>query len=115
MVVSSPVLALPNFSLFVEIECDVSGKIVEVVLMQNKHPIAFYSQGLKGMDLRMSIYEKEIFAIVLVVQKWRPYFLRRPFTIKTNHQSLKFLLDPKIGSYMQQKWVSKLISYDFVV
>jgi hypothetical protein len=41
--------------------------------------------------------------------------LGHPLTIKTDHQSLKFPLEQKIGSLIQQRWVSKLLGYDFVV
>lgn len=54
-VVTNPlVLALPNFSLPFEVDCDVSGKAMGVVLMQKELPIAFFSQ-----DLSMSTYKNE--------------------------------------------------------
>jgi hypothetical protein len=52
---------------------------------------------------------------VTTVKKWRPYLLGHFFTIKTDHQSLKFLLEQKIGTPMQQRWASKLLGYEFVV
>jgi hypothetical protein len=54
-------------------------------------------------------------ALVSTVKKWRPYLLGHPFKIKTDHQSLKFILEQKIGTPMQQRWVSKLLGYDFMV
>jgi len=33
--------------------------------------------------------------------------------VYTNQKSLKFLLDQRLGGESQQKWVSKLIGYDF--
>ena len=39
----------------------------------------------------------------------------RPFTIKTDQQSLKYLLEQKIGTLAQQKWFAKLLGYAFVV
>jgi len=83
--------------------------------MQCQRPIAFFSQGLKGRFLSMSTYEKELVALVSAVKKWRPYLLGHPFKIKTDHQSLKFILEQKIGTPMQQRWVSKLLGYDFIV
>lgn len=35
--------------------------------------------------------------------------------VKTDQQSLKFLLTQKLGTPAQQQWVSKLFGYDFVV
>lgn len=45
-------------------------------------------------------------------QKWRPYLIGKVFTVITDHQSLKFLLEQKVGTPLQQKWVSKLLGYD---
>ena len=39
----------------------------------------------------------------------------RPFVIKTDQQSLKFLLEQQIGTPAQQKWFTKLFGYSFIV
>ena len=49
----------------------------------------------------MYAYEKELLALVAAIKKWRPYVLGHSFTNKTNHRSLKFLLEQKSGSPMQ--------------
>ena len=110
-----PVLALPDFSLPFTIECDASGVGLGAVLMQNQRPIAFHSQVLKGKALHLSTYEKELLALVTAVHKWRPYLLGRPFIIKTNQQSLKYILEQRIATPAQQKWLTKLLEYLFVV
>jgi hypothetical protein len=61
--------------------------------MQKQRPIAFFSQVLKGRFLLTSTYEKELVALVAAIKKWRPYVLGHPLTIKTDHQSLKYLLE----------------------
>lgn len=38
-----------------------------------------------------------------------------PFVIKTDQQSLKHLLDHKIITPFQQKWLSKLVGMDYVI
>jgi len=114
-VTQAPVLALPDFSKPFIIECDASGVGIGAVLMQGKQPIAFLSKALKGKALYMSTYEKELFALVTAVQKWRPYLLGQPFLVRTDQQSLKFLLEQKVGTPFQQKWITKLLGYDFLV
>ena len=53
--------------------------------------------------------------MAIAVKKWRPYLLGKPFVIKTDHQSLKHLLEQRIGTPMQQKWITKLLGYSFVI
>ena len=54
-------------------------------------------------------------ALIIAVIRWRPYLFGKPIIVKTDHYSLKFLLDQKIGTLAQQKWISKLLGYAFVV
>ena len=70
---------------------------------------------MKGKALHLSTYEKELLALVTVVHKWRPYLLGRPFVIKTDQQSLKYILEQRVATLAQQKWLAKLLSYLFVV
>jgi hypothetical protein len=63
----------------------------------------------------LSTYEKELFALVCAVRKWRPYLFGQTFKIRTDNQSLKFLLEQKDGTSTQQKWLTKLLGYDFMI
>jgi hypothetical protein len=83
------------------------------VLMQEGQPIAFFSPALKGRALLLSTYEKELLALVTYVQKWQPYLLGQSFIVHTDKQSLKFLLEQKVGTNSQHRWASKLLGYDF--
>ena len=90
--VQPPVLALPNFDKTFVIECDASGKGLGPVLMQQGRPIAFHSQALKGRNLALSTYEKELLALVTAIKRWRAYLVGRPFIVRTDQQSFKYLL-----------------------
>jgi len=52
---------------------------------------------------------------VTAIHKWRPYLLGQSFVVRTDHQSLKFLLEQKVGTPFQQRCLTKLLGYDFVV
>jgi len=115
-VVTHPlVLALPDFSKPFTIECDALGCGLGAMLMQGQRPIAFHNQALKGKNLHLSTYETELMALVFAIHKWRSYLLGRPLIVKTDHQSLKFLLKQRIATPAQQKWLAKLMGYAFVV
>ncbi|XP_071916202.1 uncharacterized mitochondrial protein AtMg00860-like [Coffea arabica] len=63
------VLKMPNFDLPFVIETDAYGVGIRAVLMQQGHPIAFLSKALSPQNLGMSVYEKELMALVLAVTK----------------------------------------------
>jgi hypothetical protein len=109
------VLALPDFPQQFIIECDASGFGIGAVLMQGRRPIAYFSQALHGQNLVLSTYEREMLAFVTAVQKWRPYLLGHRFVVRTDHCSLKFLWDQTIATEAQQRWLIKLMGYDFVI
>jgi len=112
---SSPVLRLPNFSQGFVIECDASGIGLGAILSQQNQPVAYFSEALKGSSLTLSTYEKEMLAIVKAIQKWRPYLLGKPFTIRTDQRSLKYLLEQRITTPAQARWLSKILGYDYVI
>lgn len=82
---------------------------------QLKHPLAFLSKSLSQRNQSLSVYDKEMFAILFAVDKWRHYILGRPFTILTDHQTLKHLLDQRISTPSQHKWLSKLMGYNYKI
>jgi hypothetical protein len=110
-----PVLALPNFDLPFEVECDAAGRGLGAVLMQQRQPIAFFSKALSDSTLSKSVYEKELMALVLCIQHWRHYLLGKEFTVYTDHKSLKHFLQQRISSPDQQCWLAKLLGYQFEV
>jgi hypothetical protein len=112
---STPTLAMPNFAEVFVIESDASGDGIGAVLTQQGRPIAFMSRALGLSKHAWSTYAREMLAIVVVVQLWRPYLLGRKFVIQTDQRSLKYLLEQRITTPEQQKWVSKLLGYDYEI
>lgn len=113
--VSTPVLALPNFTLPFTVETDACDNGVGAVLMQQNHPIAYMSKALGQMNQKLSIYEKEFLAVIMAVDKWRQYLQRGPFLILTDHKSLTNLNDQVLTSELQKKAMAKLVGLQFEI
>ena len=113
--ISTPVLALPNFSLPFTLETDASGNGLGAVLMQQGRPLAYYSRTLGVRAISMSTYDKEALAILETLKKWRHYFLGGDLLIKTDQKSLKFITDQKIMEGIQRKLLMKLLEFNYKI
>lgn len=60
-------------------------------------------------------YEKVLWEIIYTVNKWRYYHYSCLFIIKTDHQSLKLLLEQRMTTFLRQKWLSGLLGYDYSI
>jgi hypothetical protein len=112
---TTSVLALPDFTKTFVLECDASGKVIGIVLMQEGRPLAFTSKQLSKKNMGKPIYEKEMLVTLHAIELWCPSLLGQCFQIKTDHQSLKYFLEQCISSQEQQKWVTKLFGYYYEI
>ncbi|MCP6093602.1 Ty3/Gypsy family RNase HI domain-containing protein, partial [Klebsiella pneumoniae] len=54
-------------------------------------------------------------AIIHELKEWRPYLMGRHFKVNTDHDSLKYFLEQRLSLEEQQKWVTKMLGYDFEI
>jgi hypothetical protein len=101
------VLSLPDFSQPFIFECDALGEGIGAVLMQNRNPIAYESQKLRGPELLYTIYDNEMLAIMHVLAKFRQYLVGEKFVVRTDHNSLKYFLDRKDLNERQQNGLGR--------
>jgi hypothetical protein len=112
---STPVLALPDFSQPFVLETDACSKGIGAVLLQNGHPIAFLSRALGPKLQGLSTYEKECLAILMAVDKWRPYLQHAEFIIRTDQRSLVHLDDKRLSTPWQHKALTKLLGLTYKI
>jgi hypothetical protein len=114
-ITTTPILAMPDFRQPFVVECDASTHGFGAVLIQDSHPVAFFSRPTAPRHLSLATYERELIGLVLAIRHWRPYLWGRRFMVRTDHFSLKFLLDQRLATILQHHWVGKLLGFDFSV
>jgi hypothetical protein len=107
------VLAFPDFSKEFVVETDACDTGIGAVLSQEGHHLAYFSKGLSVNNQKLSTYEKEFLAVLMVVDKWRCYLHKNPFVIKTDHQSLYHLQDQTLSTDLQKRGMRKLVGLQF--
>jgi hypothetical protein len=115
VVTSAPILALSNFTRPFVVECDTSTYDFGAVLLQDKHPIAYFSRLIAPRHRSLAAYERELIGLVQTIRHWRSYLWGRRFTVRTDHYNLKFLLDQRLATIPKHHWVGKLLGFDFAV
>ena len=88
---SAPVLALPGLRQPFEIQTDASDYAICVVLLQHGKPIAFHSEKFNGAVVNYPTYDKELYALVQSVKKWKHYLMGKETVVHTDHQPLQYL------------------------
>ena len=111
----APILETPYFTKTFIVECDASGNGIGAMLMQEGHLIAFKSHPIKGKNLKNPIYEKEMLEILHSLKKWCPYLIGIHFKVKIDHDILKYILEQRLSLEEKQKWVTKMLGYDFEI
>jgi hypothetical protein len=111
----SPLLVLPNFAKKIEIECDAGGLGIGGILMQDRKLVAYHSEKLDGARLNYPIYDKELYALVHILEVWQHYLWPKEFVIHSNHESLKYLRSQANLNKRHAKWVEFIESFPYVI
>ena len=111
----APLLALPNFDIPFEVQCDASGTGIGGVLMQAKRPVAYFSEKLSGAQLNYPIYDKELYALIRVLQVWEHYLRPREFIIHSDHESLKYLKSQNKLNRRHARWSEYIESFPYII
>jgi len=112
---SAPILALPDFMRAFKVECDALGIGIGVVLMQDRRPIAYFSEKLNGAALNYPTYDKELYALVRTLETWQHYLWPKEFVIHSDHESLKHLKGQGKLSRRHAKWVEFIETFPYVI
>nr|AER92602.1 putative retrotransposon protein [Linum usitatissimum] len=94
---------------------DVSYLGLGCVQIQNDRVVAYASRQLKVHELNYPVHSLELAAVVFARKLWRHYLYGETVRIKTDHKSLKYLMDQKELNSRQRRWVELLKEWANVV
>jgi hypothetical protein len=75
----APLLQLLDFNKTFELECDASRIGFGGVLLQERKPVAYFSEKLSAPVLNYSTYENELCALVRCLESWQHYLWPKEF------------------------------------
>ena len=114
-----PILKLFDPALPSKVAADASGVAVGGVLLQQHaevwHPVAYYSRKLSPTEQRYTTRERECLAVKQCLVEWRHYLMGAPFTVLSDHESLKWLQTQGVATLSDRllRWVEYFSLYDF--
>ena len=117
---TAPILKFPDFSKPFILETDASDCQLGAVLMQKENNsiriTGYFSRKLSRAEQNYHTTEKECLAVVWAVTECcRPYLYGREFTVITDHEALRWLLNLKEPRGRLARWALKLMGYNFEV
>jgi hypothetical protein len=80
-----------------------------------EHAVAYASKMLKNSELYWTVTEKECFACVWAIKRFRIYLLGNKFTVITDHSALSWLMNIKDPNGRLARWSIYLQAYEFEI
>lgn len=116
---TAPILASPRYDLPFEIQADASKTACGAVLVQHidghERVIAYMSQKFSATQQKYHVTELECLAVLLSIEKFRPYIEGTHFKVITDHHALLWLMNLKDPTGRLARWSLRLQAYDFTL
>ena len=114
------ILRFPDMTKSFEVSTDASDVGLGCILSQRdeldrNRQVCFASKAFTDNEKNWHIRDKEAFAFVFALRKFRPYLLGRPFRWYTDHRSLTWLQTTKDPRGRYARWLEEIGEYEFTV
>jgi hypothetical protein len=90
----------------------VLGAVLGQRIGKNFHVIAYASRMLDEAQCNYHTTEKELFAVVFALEKFKSYLLGTKFIVFTDHVALRYILKKKESKPRLIKWILLLQEFD---
>ena len=91
------------------------GGVLSQRVDEEERVVAFASKSLSKTEMNYCTTHRELLAVIRMTDKFRHYLWGRRFRLRTDHASLKWLLNYKDADGMLARWLAKLQAYDFSI
>ena len=89
------------------VETDASDFAIAATLNQNNKPVAFHARTLSTTEQKHSSVEKEAYATIEALRKWKYLLAGKHFNLITDQQSVSFMLDLKHSSKIKNDKIQR--------
>ena len=116
---NGPIFPYPNPENTFILDCDASSTAIGCELLQvvdgKERVIAFGSYSLTPAQLRYCTTRKELLAVIRFTRQFRHYLLGRNFIVRTDHNSLTWLMSFKNIEGQLARWMEELSQFDMSI
>ena len=116
---ADPILILPDinktFFLRTDASCEGMGAVLLQELNDILRPVSYGSKKFSEAEKRYSCIERECYAIVWAIQRFKEYLLGREFILQTDHLPLAYLRNMKNKNDRLMRWALSLQPFAFHV
>jgi ribonuclease HI len=106
---------LTNLRKKFHVRCDASGVAIGGVLSQDNRHVAYFSENLNETKGNYSTYDKEFYAIIQALKKWRHYLVPKEFVLYSDNQALQFITKHEKLNQRHAKWIEFMKNFTFVI
>jgi hypothetical protein len=114
-ITEQPILVLPDFGKTFQVRCDASGVAIGAVLSQDNRLVVYFSEKLNDTKKKYSTYDKEFYAVIQALKKWRHYLIPKEFVLYNDNQDLQFITRQEKLNQRHAKWVEFMQNFTFVI
>ena len=81
------------------------------------HPVMFYSESLNTVERNYEIHDKEMLAVMRLLEEWRHFLEGAKHKVKIwmDHKNLEYFMTAKKLNHRQAHWSLYLFRFDFIM
>ena len=115
----SPILAYPRPHHEFILDTDASNSGIGAVLSQvqegTEKVISYASKKLNQHQIRYNVTRRELLAVITFINQFKHYLLGKPFLLRTDHGSLRWLFNFKDPQGQLARWLEFLSQFNFKI